>query len=65
MENRPERSGTWEPYLFGRIGYRFQNPDGGWLFRIGFTPFISYFNDYVGADHLIYPFGGISLGYSF
>jgi len=65
MENRPERSGTWEPNLFGRIGYRFQKPDGGWLFRIGFTPYSSYFNDYTGADHLIQPFGGISVGYSF
>lgn len=65
MEIRPERSGTWEPYLFGRIGYRFQKPGGGWLFRIGFTPYSSYFNDYTGADHLIQPFGGISVGYSF
>lgn len=39
------------------IGYRYQNPNGGFLFRVGFTPFLG--KDGFEAS------GGISLGYSF
>jgi hypothetical protein len=39
------------------IGYRYQPKDGGFLFRIGFTP-------YWGFDEF-YPTGGLSLGYAF
>lgn len=39
------------------IGYRYQNPDGGFLFRIGFTPMIN--------SEGIEPWGGISFGFSF
>jgi hypothetical protein len=39
------------------IGYRYQKPDGGFLFRVGFTPLF-------GSEG-IEPWGGISLGYSF
>lgn len=40
-----------------RIGYRYQPLKGGFLFRIGFTP--------VYSNNKIYPFGGLSFGYSF
>ena len=39
------------------IGYRYQKSDGGFLFRIGFTPIFS--------DTDFVPSGGLSLGFSF
>ncbi len=41
------------------IGYRYQPVKSGFMFRVGFTPFIA--ND-LGS---ITPYGGISLGHSF
>ena len=40
------------------VGYRYQPIESGFLFRIGFTPFIGY-------DGRFLPFGGISFGYAF
>lgn len=39
------------------IGYRYQPPEGGFVFRAGFTP--------VYSEGEIYPFGGLSFGYAF
>ena len=39
------------------IGYRYQSEDGGFLFRIGFTPLIT--------RHYFQPWGGLSAGFSF
>ena len=46
-----------------RIGYRYQKPDGGFIFRVGYTPFL----DFSEGRHNIYQllFGGISIGKSF
>ena len=41
----------------GTIGYRYQQQDGGFLFRIGFTPAL------LGDE--FHPSGGLSLGFSF
>ena len=41
-------------------GYRYQPRDQGFLFRIGFTPFVGYDNTL-----RILPYGGISFGYAF
>jgi hypothetical protein len=41
----------------GTIGYRYQPSDGGFIFRIGFTPLFS--------THDFVPFGGLSLGIGF
>ena len=41
----------------GTIGYRYQPPDGGFLFRIGFTPLTNF--------KAVAPLGGLSLGYAF
>ena len=41
----------------GNIGYRYQNVDGGFVFRIGFTPLFS--------QHGFTPWAGLSLGYAF
>ena len=43
----------------GTVGYRYQPYDGGFVFRIGFTPI--YFRDWLG----LLPFAGISVGYAF
>lgn len=40
-----------------RVGYRYQPAKGGFLFRAGFTPFIT------GLDFT--PWGGLSFGYTF
>jgi hypothetical protein len=42
------------------IGYRWQPPYEGFLFRIGFTPFFNF-----SEEKFFQPSGGISLGYSF
>ena len=41
----------------GTIGYRYQQNDGGFMWRIGFTPLLA------GGE--LFPSGGISLGFSF
>ena len=41
----------------GTIGYRYQQNDGGFMWRIGFTPFLA------GGE--LFPSGGISFGFSF
>jgi len=53
----------------GRIGYRYQKPTGGLLFRASFTPFYSRDysfttgkNDY---EKRFYPWVGLSVGYAF
>lgn len=48
----------WESYMHfnGRLGYRYQNPDGHFLFRAGYTPIV-----YPEFGH----WGGLSFGWSF
>jgi hypothetical protein len=48
-----------ESKVFGTatIGYRYQQADGGFLFRIGFTP--------VFGENGLQPLGGLSLGFTF
>ena len=41
----------------GIVGYRYQAPDGGFVFRIDFTPIVAF--------GTFLPFGGISAGYGF
>lgn len=47
-------------FFTGRLGYRFQKPNGRLVLRIGFTPFLEY-NNYSE----FHPSGGISAGYNF
>jgi len=44
--------------ISGRIGYRYQRPSGGFLFRIGFTPIVL-------EPEWIMPWAGVSFGYTF
>jgi len=41
----------------GTIGYRYQQNEGGFMWRVGFTPLLA------GGE--LFPSGGISLGFSF
>ena len=53
-------SWDWDRMFTGRIGYRFQSPDGHLILRAGFTPFLEY-----RETNEFHPSGGISVGYSF
>jgi len=50
----------WSGVFTGRIGYRYQKPDGRLILRAGFTPFMEH-----GTAHEFHPSGGISVGYNF
>lgn len=45
-----------------RIGYRYQQNEGGIFFKAGFTPF---YNNYNYWNKIIVPWGGIAVGWSF
>jgi len=53
--NEKDGDSIWGPSFI--IGYRYQPTNGGFVFRIGFTP------TYV-TDHIM-PMGGVSFGYNF
>ena len=50
----------WSGVFTGRIGYRYQKPDGRLILRAGFTPFMEH-----GTAHEFHPSGGASVGYNF
>lgn len=51
--------------IHGVIGYRYQKKKG-LLFRVGFTPlYVIFIKDKNGRSNKLYPFVGVSLGYSF
>lgn len=57
----------WDRFVMARIGYRYQKPDGGFFYRIGYTPTLAFYNSGVSDKPIqFFPFGlGISLGKSF
>lgn len=60
----------WSCALTGRLGYRYQKPDGKYIWRIGFTPFLfrerSQLIEDPGAPFKIFtPWGAVSIGYAF
>ena len=66
FENNPT-DWFWSEIFTARLGYRFQKADGRYLFRVGFTPFLEFFdriytNGYRAEFHLS---AGVSVGYSF
>lgn len=68
-DNGEDESRFWSDGITGRIGYRYQKPDGRFIFRIGFTPLLqrerSGLNYDPGAPFNVFtPWGGISIGYS-
>lgn len=46
--------------IVGILGYRYQPMDGGFNFRVAFTPHFP-----IGGDESFLPWGGLSLGYTF
>lgn len=52
--------------LTGIVGYRWQPADGGWMFKIAFTPFFGLGDrDIAYPDRGFFPSAGASVGYSF
>lgn len=54
--------------LNGNIGFRHQNTEGGWFYRIGFTPMLSVlnYNDIpIIKDKIFLPMAGVSVGWTF
>ncbi|MCH7413244.1 hypothetical protein MM213_07105 [Belliella sp. R4-6] len=62
-----EEKTYWDRFLMARIGYRYQKPDGGFFYRIGYTPTLAFYNSGVSEKPVQFiPIGfGISLGKSF
>lgn len=54
-------------YLTGRVGYRRQKPDGGFVFRAGFVPMflLSESNSDASSRSEFVPWFGLSFGYAF
>ena len=51
-----------------RVGYRYQKPGSGLLFRLGFTPLLpfgGYEDTELDFEKTVVPMGGISFGYAF
>ena len=59
QENKPDEW-YWSGLMSGRIGYRYQNPDGRLILRASFTPMIEH-----GSALEFHPSGGVSVGYGF
>ncbi len=51
----------WDYFASGRLGYRYQKPDGRFLFRAGFTPFLELGTNFCD----FHPSGGGTIGYAF
>lgn len=51
--------------VFGRLGYRYQKPDGGFFFRIAVNPILADIMPQRDDKYFYGPYGGISFGKSF
>lgn len=60
FENGINKGDDGGGFAIGRLGYRYQKPNGRLLFRAGFTPFVEIlgYNDF-------HPSGGLAIGYNF
>ncbi len=66
---------SWEHFLTGRIGYRYQKSDGHLIIKTAFTPFVEYgiYSQNPGPNvpprkidfREFHPSAGISIGYAF
>ncbi|MFA5816870.1 MAG: hypothetical protein WC865_14760 [Bacteroidales bacterium] len=50
----------WDGFFSGRIGYRYQKPNGRLIIRAGFTPFLEYLEQIA-----FHPSGALTVGYCF
>lgn len=53
------KDGWLTAYLTPQLGYRFEPDEGGFLFRLTFTPLVG-----ASEEYLIFPWGGMSFGFS-
>ncbi len=60
-ENNSVESREWEGLYSGRIGYRYQKPNGRFVLRVSFTPLFGSLD----APFEFHALGGVALGYSF
>ncbi len=61
-----ERSKSSVFSLTSVIGYRYQKPEGGFLFRVGATPFLALSGgEDAYPDEGLFLSGGVSFGYAF
>jgi hypothetical protein len=58
-------SGASNPYITGRLGYRFQKPDGNFIFRAGLMPVIVGADKEYGPEMILWVWPGISFGLAF
>jgi hypothetical protein len=77
IKTHTEQGKTSWPMAFGRLGYRYQDPDGGWMFRVGWTPYCTILKttkllyDGIVISKTVVPFQfsflsfGASIGYNF
>ena len=61
-ENNPDYW-FWSTMFSGRVGYRYQKPDGRFLFRAGFTPVLEVGGGTNATE--FHPLAGVSFGYTF
>ncbi len=61
-ENLEVISREWHGFFTGRLGYRYQKPDGRFLLRVAFTPVFEYQNS---TSLEMHPLGGLAVGYTF
>jgi hypothetical protein len=57
--------GLLQNMYFSRIGFRYQQPDGGLVVRVGFTPFLSTESNWKTPGVAIVPRFAFSVGHSF
>jgi hypothetical protein len=55
----------YSSYLTGRLGYRFQKPEGNFVFRAGLMPVVVGPDKELGPDMILWVWPGISFGMAF
>jgi len=58
-------SGASNPYMTGRLGYRFQKPDGKFIFRAGLMPVVVGADRNSGPEMILWVWPGLSFGWAF
>jgi hypothetical protein len=61
-ENNPS-NWKWEGFYTGRLGYRYQKPNGRLIVRAAFTPFLEGPPPFIYYD--FHASGGVAIGYAF
>jgi len=58
-------AGASNPYVTGRLGYRFQKPEGNFIFRAGLMPVVLGADKKYGPELILWVWPGISFGRAF